>query len=273
MKAQYSGILYEKEYMPLLHQIHRTYTHRLGPGEMPGKRKDTERVYGILVPHSPYALAGPGMAWGYKLLSEHYFPETYVFLIPDTQGLYDKVMLVNESIETLFGVCSVDSAFADALLATTLVSSLKESSEFALEIQIPFLQEASRDRLKVLKIIPLIVPVCQNLPQLAEALVKIKKDIVVIIASDLCGGSFVEDVDGSYFGYDKQLLRYILHFDTEGFAHALEKHKLSLLGEGALVLGMEILKQLAVPQGEILNYYNSSEMASSEAKSFVSLVF
>ncbi|HIH15072.1 MAG: hypothetical protein QT08_C0017G0005 [archaeon GW2011_AR17] len=273
MKAQYSGIFYEKEYMPLLHQIHRSYTHRLGPGEMPGKRKDTERVYGILVPHSPYALAGPGMAWGYKLLSEHYFPECYVLLLPDTKGLYDKAMLAQDSFETVFGVCSLDTAFADALLATGFVSVLKENPEFPLEIQIPFLQEASRDRLKILKILPLIVPRCQNLHQLAEALVKIKRDIVVIIASDFCGGNFVADSEGNYFGYDKQLLKYILHFDTEGFAHALEKHKLHFVGEGALLLGMEILQQLSVPQGEILNYYTSSEVASSEEKSFVSLVF
>lgn len=274
MYAQYAGILYEKEFMPLLQQIHRSYSHRLGPGDLPGKRKDTERVYGVLVPHSPYAVAGPGMAWGYKLLSEHYFPETYVLLVPDTQNIYTQVVLVQEDIETVFGICVVDRAFSEKLLAQGIVSGVDDVQEFALELQILFLQQASRDRAKVLKVLPLIVPAQGNFSLLAEALLKIKKDIVVVIASDFHQDSSALGQEGGFVGDDKYLIRSLLHLDRFAFERSLEKYALSFLGRGALSLGVEILKKMGVSQGEIVNYYSSSEVSAvDEGRSFVSLVF
>ncbi len=268
LKPLYSGINYEKEYVPLLTEIHRSYTHRLGPGELPGRRKDTERIYAVVVPHSSYAFAGPGMAWGYKMLSEHYFPETYVLLIPSSKE-NSPICVVDEDFESAFGVCFVDNIFVNKLLETGLVSRAENVDELALELQIPFLQQASRDRLKLLKVLPLIVS-SSSLKKLAETLVQIKKDIVVIIASDFVIGASSE---GDLIGHDKQLIQYILRFDIGGFEKYIEKHNISLPSKNVFSLGIEILKQLGVNQGEVVNYYNSGEIGSEESKSFVSLVF
>ncbi len=265
-KPLYSGIHYEKEYVPLLTQIHKFYTHRLGPGELSTRRKDTERVYGVVVPHSSYALAGPGMAWGYKLLSEHYFPDTYVLLLP---GIQEQTCVFDEDFESAFGLCSVDSLFAQRLLETGLVCRAEQVENLAVELQIPFLQQASRDRLKLLKVLPLFVSSSSSLEKLAEELVRIKKDIVLVMASDFIG-AFLQ---GDFSGHDKQLIQYLLRFDTDGFERYLEKHGLSLPSKGVFVLGIEVLKQLGVSQGEVVNYYTAAEMGSQEAKSFVSVVF
>jgi len=264
-KPLYSGVYYEKEYVPFLTQIHKCYTHRLGPGELSGRRKDTERLYAVVVPHSSYALAGPGMAWGYKLLSEHYFPETYVLLLP---GIQEKTCIIDEAFESSFGVCSVDTDFAQKLVDTGLVSCAEHVEDIALELQIPFLQQASRDRISLLKVLPLFVS-SSSLQKIAEELVRIKKDIVVILASDFVGGSS----QGDFSGHDKQLIHSLLRFDADGFERYLEKHDLSLPSKDVFLLGIEILKQLGVSQGEVVNYYTAAEMGSQEAKSFVSVVF
>lgn len=264
----FSGIQYEKEYVPLLTQIHSWYTHRLGPGEMGEKRKDTERVYGIIVPHSSFRFGGPAMAWGYKVLSEHYFPETYVLLLPDLLHK-EGIFVLNEDFTSPFGICSVDHTFAQKLLDTGLVHLAESTSTLSFELQILFLQQASRDRTKLLKILPLFVS-SASFQKVAETLVSLKKDIVVICASDFIGGISEK---GEFSLHDKQLIQYLIRLDSDSFARYLEKQSISFLSKDVLVFGIEILKQLGVTQGEIVNYYTAAEISSQGKESFVTLVF
>ena len=273
IKSLYSGILYEKGYVHLLNQIHTCYEHPLGPRKLPEKRVG-DRVYGVVVPYSSYVVSGPCAAWSYKLLAEHYFPETYVLLVPDTSGTFVNYVTVTDDFETPFGICYIDRAFAQALLDTGIVSRARDVQEFALEVQLPFLQHACRDKVKQLQILPLIVPHTHNVDRVAQELVKIKKDIVVIVASHLSLQNSSSLSEEELSAQDLAIVQYILDFDVEGLEHFVRKNKGTLPGIYALILGLHILKQLGVQQGELLHHYRSSLLISGQgSEGFASMVF
>ena len=274
IKPLYSGILYEKGYVSLLNQIHRCYEHPLGPRQLPEKRKEGQRVYGIVVPYTSYAVSGPCAAWGYKMLAEHYFPETYVVLVPDTSGTFVNYVTVGEDFETSFGVCQIDRPFVQALLDTGIVSRARDVQEFSLEVQLPFLQHASRDKLRQLKIVPILVPHSHNVEKLAELIVDIKKDIVVIIASHFSPQGSTSLSEEELSAQDLALVQYVLDFDVEGLESFVTKNKGDMPGVHALILGLHILKYLGVHQGELLHHYRSSLLVPGKgSEGFVSMVF
>lgn len=273
IKALYAGVLYKKGYVALLNQIHGCYEHSLGPRRLPDRRKHGERVYSVVVPYSSYTISGPCAAWSYKMLAEHYFPETYVLLLPDTQGVFVNYVTVVDDFETAFGVCSIDRPFVQALLDTGIVSRTRDVQEFALEVQLPFLQQACRDRLAQLKIVPLIIPHSYNVEMLAKEVVKIKKDIVIIMASHFSvQNTFLSEEELS--AQDLALVQYILDFDIARLEHFVRKNKGNMPGVYPLILGLHILKELGVHQGELLHHYRSSLLVSGNgSEGFVSMVF
>lgn len=278
---KYAGRLYEGEYVRLDEQMSACYDHSLGPGDLPLRRKEA-RMYGLVVPCSPYSLSGPCAAWAYKLLAESYFPETYVLLLPDTKGVFVNYVTCLEDFQTVFGSCSVDKPFAQALLQTGIVSRAETIDEVALELQLPFLLHACRDRIQDIRILPIVVPHSHNIEKLAEEIVRIKKDIVILIVSDFTpyGPQYLYtpykySVDDEIQNVDLSLVKFLLNFDSEALLKFVKRYTIPLPGKDALVLGIEILKQLGVREGELLSYYRSSDISSEKENSvgFASLVF
>lgn len=281
MKLTYSNILFPEDYDPLIKDIEACFQHRLGPGDLPTKRKE-DRIYGVLVPHSLYKFSGPCAAWAYKMIAENYFPETFVILFPDNSGKFVNYATILEDIETVFGTCYVDKQIGRVLVEQGIVTLAKEFREFSFELQLPFLQHMCKDRIHDLKILPIVVPHSNNAEKLAEEIVKVKKDIVVIIVSELTtfGVNFMYqpfkyNIDDSVNSQDMTLIKYIMDFDTEGFSRYVRKNKIPIIGKDAVVVGLEILKKLEIKKGELLSYYRSTEIDGDENNfvSYSSLVF
>ncbi len=281
MKLAYSGILFPEDYDPLIKEVESCFQHKLGPGDLPTKRKE-DRIYGILVPHSLYKFSGPCSAWAYKTIAENYFPETFVILFPDTSGKFINYATILEDIETVFGTCYVDKQIGRVLVEQGIVTLANNFREYSFELQLPFLQHMCKDKIHDVKILPIIIPHSFNAGKLAEEIIKIKKDLVVIMVSELTafGANFLYqpfkyNIDESVNGQDMALIKFILDFDSEGFFKYVKKNKIPMPGKDAVVVGIELLKQLGVKKGELLSYYRSNEIDDDKENfvSYSSLVF
>jgi len=124
ISLSYAGMFYEKEYVPLMKQLDSVYKHKLGPGDLPTRRKE-EKIHGIIVPHEHYSLSGPCAAWAYKLLAEHKFPQTFLLLVPDQTGNLLNYATCLEDFETAFGICKCDQEVAKALIDSGIVTEKK----------------------------------------------------------------------------------------------------------------------------------------------------
>ncbi|MBL7051592.1 MAG: AmmeMemoRadiSam system protein B [Nanoarchaeota archaeon] len=281
IKSSFAGKYYEKDYVNLMNQINELYESKLGPGDLATSRKD-EKLFGILVPHDYYSLSGACSAWAYKVLAESKFPKTYVILIPDQSGTVVNYLTCLDDFETEFGVCKLDKEFAEKLLESGIVSKTDSIDEQALEVQLPLLQHACKDRINDIKILPIVVPSAHNFEILAKKIVEIEKDIVVIIVSNFTkyGNKFLftpfkYNIKECLEGLDLGMIRLILNLDSEIFLKNVRKNKIQVSGSFSVALGLNILKLLGSEEGELLSYYKSSSINKDEENtiSYFSFIF
>jgi len=273
IKSFFDGMLYKRDSEELGIQIESLYKSEFGPGNLPSKRKEN-RVYGVVVPYSQYDYSGAAMAWAYKILAESYFPETYVILVPDTKGAFVNYVTVFDDFETPFGVCKVDLEFARNLIDLGLVSFTSELNEFTLEVQLPFLMHSCKDRISDLKILPIIVPNLHNYDKLVEEILKLKKDIVVIVASEMSPYGlkymylpFMENVEENISKQDMVLMKNMINFEYEIYLKFIQKNRIPILGKNCVVLGLELIKSLGSSSGELMCYYRSSQVNNDDNNS------
>jgi AmmeMemoRadiSam system protein B len=273
LKSLFDGVLYKENSEELQEQINSLHESEFGPGSMSVKRGES-RVYGIIVPYSQYSFAGAAMAWGYKLIAESYFPETYVIIVPDSKGSFVNYVTVFDDFETVFGVCKVDLELARNLIAQGVVSLTSNLQEFSLEVQLPMLMNASKDRINDLKILPIVVPNLNNYEILIEEILKLKKDIVVIIAAEMSPYGlkymylpFMEEIDENISKQDMNLIKSLVDFDTESYLRFVQKNRIPILGKNCVVLGVQLIKQLGCGSGELVCYYRSSHLNNDDSNS------
>ncbi len=270
IRPRYAGQLYAQEYVQLMKQLDASYQHDLGPGDLPTRRTE-ESILGVIVPHSHVELSGACAAWAYKMVAEHALPKTFVVLVPDHSGSFVNYATVLEDFETAFGVLKVDKELAEALIADGIVSRTSSLSEPALEVQLPFLQHACKDRLHDLRILPLVVPHSHNAEALAARLLELRNDVVVLVASNFTrfGPKFVYqpfryNIEESLNNLDMSLVRFLSQGDVQGFLKYVKKHKVQVSAPHAVAVGLTLLSQLGVSEGELLSYYKSSALLDDQ---------
>ncbi len=281
IKASFAGKYYENDYVTLMNQINNLYESQLGPGDLATSRKD-EKLAGILVPHDFYSYSGACAAWAYKILAESKFPDTFLILVPDQTGTVINYLTCLEDFETEFGVCKVNRELAHELLESGIVSKADEINEQALEVQLPFLMHACKDRIKDIKILPIIVPSLHNFEALSKKIVELNKNIVVIMVSNFTkyGNKFLYtpfkyNVKESLEGLDLGMIKQIINLDSEIFLKNVKKNKVQVSGTYSVALGLNILKLLGCESGELLSYYKSSSINKDEENtiSYFSFIF
>jgi len=273
IKSFFDGILYKRDSEQLNEQIEYLFKGEFGPGNLPSKRGEN-RVYGVIVPYSQYTYSGSAMAWAYKILAESYFPETYVILVPDTKGTYVNYVTVFDDFQMPFGTCKVDLEFARNLVDLGLVSFTSDLQEFALETQLPMLMYSAKDRINDLKILPIIVPNLNNYEKLIEEILNLKKDIVVIIASEMSPYGlnymylpFMENIEENISKQDMILIKSMINFETENYLKFVQKNRIPIIGKNCVVVGLELIKNLGCIYGELMCYYRSSQLNNDDNNS------
>ena len=279
IKPVYADKLYKGDFEQLARQIGACYTNELGPGDLPTKRNNPQ-LKAIIVPHHNYELSGPCMAWAYKEIAEATFPKRFILLFPDTTGTHFDYATTEEDFETILGVVQTDKEFIQKLLSKGIVKKTDSIKEHSIEVQLPFLQYSNKDKIKEIKIIPIICPTTTNYQELAEQILEISKDFTIICATNLTSYGikyaytpFKFNIKDSIKRIDKEALNYVLNYQPEELLRFANRTKTTISGTKPLTLAIEILKQLNA-KPEVVCYYNSTKIIEDENQiSFTSVIF
>ncbi|MGV8141579.1 MAG: AmmeMemoRadiSam system protein B [Candidatus Woesearchaeota archaeon] len=283
-KALYAGQFYEKDEYALDKQITECFEGKNGPGALPlNKRSGT--IKAIIAPHAGYIYSGPCAAWAYKEVAEAEYADVYVILGPNHAGTGNALSM--QGYETPFGVARVDQEFAKALLEKN--TELKEDDEahmqeHSIEVQIPFLQFATKDNMHGLKIVPIILSDIDYAKlglDLKETIIESGKKVVIIVSSDFTHYGhnyhyipFSGDVKKNLYDMDGKYLDTIKNLDANGFLGLIDEKQGTVCGAFPIAVLLKSLKDAKV---ELLHYYTSADLDEESnyknAVSYAAMVF
>lgn len=286
-KAVVAGMFYEDSFDRLNKQIEDCFHSKFGPGDLPVSRGN-KRLFGVISPHAGYLYSGPCQAWSYKEIAENKFPSTFVILGPDHSGYGEEFSLMKDGKwETPIGAVKINKSLALELIDKCDFikdNALAHQFEHSIEVQLPFLQFASQDRIKDIEILPISMTnydydMCRELGRL---IAKLDKNIVVIASSDFTHY-------GAGYGYmpfssnekenmkklDGGAIEFIKKLDSKGFFEYKEEKQATICGYGAIVAAIEAVSSLGAKKGELLQYYTSGDVAEdySNAVGYASMGF
>lgn len=268
-----AGQFYESGFEKLDKQIMDCFKSKLGPGDMPVQRSNRKITHGVVSPHAGYPFSGPAAAWVYKEIAESKFPAVYIVIGPNHTGRGTaQISTTLANWEMPFGKVECDRGFARELISKCdfvkddLTAHAKEHS---IEVQLPFLQFANKDKLKDIKILPLCVnnydlDICRVL---GDTIADIQEDVCVIASSDFTHYGpnynytpFLHNIKDSIYGLDGGAIEFIKKMDTKGFLEYVKKKKATICGAGPIAICMEIMKNLGIKKGQLMNYYTSGDV-------------
>jgi hypothetical protein len=274
-KNIFEGVFYEADFEKLDEEINRCFISRFGPGDLPIKRY--KKIKGIRSPCDKYKLSGGGMAWSYKEIAEAEFAKTYVILGMNSKKLGRKFACSLENWESVFGDVKVDVELANKLMEKTELKVDEELHirESSIEVQLPFLQFVNKDRLKEIKILPILIN-CEDYEELKKfgEVLGSFKDIIIIMSSDFSEVNenykpFEHNLKESVYDMDKKGMKLICELKSKEFFD-FKKEK-NIKGGDTIIVGMEAVKT----KGRLLHYYSSGDV-NEDYENFVgygSLVF
>ena len=274
----FAGAFYEKGFNQLDKQINQCFLHEKGPGELPIDKRTT-KLKAIIAPHAGYMYSGPCAAWAYKDLAEAEFPDVYIIIGPNHASNGD--WLSTDMWKTPFGEIRVDKDLAKALLKQNDQLKINEHAhqqEHSIEVQLPFLQFATKDKMHELKILPIIVDHELDYHKLAldlkEALLETDRKAVFIVSSDFTHFGrdykyipFSENVRQKIYDLDKEAIEFIKKMDAEGFVKFNFDKISTICGQVPIAV---LLRSIKADKINMEQYYTSADITDGDYKSSVS---
>lgn len=226
-----------------------------------GMQADQKPVLGAVVPHAGYIYSGNTAAHVYSMLPE---ADTFVLLGPNHTGYGSGVSVSGEKWSTPLGEVDSDIEFIKALPKRIIdTDETAHKYEHSIEVQLPFLQHLFSDFK--------IVPVCMGMQdeetaldvgmELAEAVRKVNKKVVIIASSDFSHykPDKVAREDDAYF------IRSILDLDIPGFYRKLYERNASVCGYGPIAAMLTASKALGAKKGTLVKYSTSGDITGDLA--------
>jgi len=212
-------------------------------------------VLGAIVPHAGYIYSGNTAAYVYSALPR---ADTYVLLGPNHTGHGSPVSVSGETWSTPLGEVSSDSEFIKALPKRIIdLDETAHKYEHSIEVQLPFLQHRFPDFR--------IVAVCMGMQdeetaldvgmELAEAVRKVRKKIVIIASSDFTHYR----PDKTARENDAYYINSILELDIPGFYRKLYERNASVCGYGPIAAMLTATKALGAKKATLLKYSTSGD--------------
>lgn len=270
-EAIVAGQFYADEFSALDKQINECFEGAKGPGTTPLKRNPKRRVRAVIVPHAGYLYSGECAAWAYKEIAESEMPDVYIIIGPSHSGM--PTCISKDDWKTPLGIVKTDKGFCDEFekVSGILSNTQAHMTEHSIEVQLPFLQFASKDNLQSLKIMPLMVSKDIAFEDIAESIRKTekltKKKAVIIISSDFTHFGrnyhyvpFSQNVDQQIYDQDNTAADLIIKKDIKGFIEFLNKTHATICGYYGILILMSLIKQEDC-KGELLNYYTSADIS------------
>ncbi len=266
-KPSFAGIFYPSNFQKLESQIKGSFTHKLGPGELPINQRKGE-IKAIIVPHAGYVYSGACAAWAYKELAEATLPD--VFLIIGTGHSTPLTCLSKDNFETPFGIVKNDTNLA-SLLEKQGIKDYKTAheEEHSIEVQLPFLQLACKKYMKEIKFVPVVIG--QEDPgmiteKINNALNEYNKNVMIIVSSDFTHYGenygytpFVYNIKEEMYNMDKKAIKFILDMDSEGFIKQCDDTGATICGRNAIAVMLKLFEDKG-HKASLLQYYTSGDI-------------
>lgn len=279
VKAQFAGQFYEEKDYALEKQITACFEDKNGPGDLPvNERKN--KIKAIIAPHAGYMYSGPCAAWAYKEIAEAEFADIYIIIGPNHSGNGNFIAL--SGYETPFGLARTDKEFASMLLEKNDELKADDSAfkyEHSVEVQIPFLQFVTKDKMHQLKILPIIlssdIDIAKFALDLKETIIESGKNIVIIISSDFTHYGrnyhyvpFSTDVKNKIYEMDRKAIEFIEKFDADGWLEYVQNNFMTVCGFIPIAVLLKTIKPCKV---RLEHYYTSADLdPDSDYKNSVS---
>jgi len=223
-------------------------------------------VFVLILPHAGYGFSGETAAYGYKLIKGKPY-KTVVILGTSHQHSFNGVSVYPEgSFRTPLGDLEIDSEFTKLLLNKDPDIGFNEeafSKEHSVEVQLPFLQKT----LSAFRIVPIVVgdctlATCQKLADLLKEAIGARKDVLVVVSTDLYHGYDYEENEV----VDNLTLSYIKNMDSDGLYNGLREGKLQACGGFGAVSAIILAKESGYNQAKLLQYTNSAQVTGNKTK-------
>jgi AmmeMemoRadiSam system protein B len=283
-KAAFSGQFYEHNEQELDKQITECFEGKNGPGSLPLSKR-SGKIKAIIAPHAGYSYSGPCAAWAYKEVAEAEFADVYIILGPNHSSTGNAISM--EGYETPFGVARVDQEFVKALLEKNDEIKLDEEAhaqEHSIEVQIPFLQFATKDNMHGLKIVPILVHDLDYVKlglDLKETILDSGKKVVIIASSDFTHYGhnyhyipFSTDVKKNIYARDQKAIDFIEKLDADRFIGYMDETQGTICGAFPIAVLLKTLKDAKV---ELLQFYTSADLEEDSnyknSVSYAAIVF
>lgn len=271
-KAIFAGQFYEKNEQELDKQITECFEGKNGPGALPLSKR-TKTIKAIIAPHAGYHYSGACAAWVYKEIAESEFADVYIIIGPNHSGSGNAISM--QGYETPFGLARVDQEFAKALLEKNPELTIDETaheSEHSIEVQIPFLQFATKDKMHELKIVPIILNQIDYAKlglDIKELILESGKKVIIIVSSDFTHYGreyhyipFSTDIKKNIYDRDKKAIDFIQALNADGFLGYMDETQGTVCGAFPIAV---LLKSLKKSKVELLQYYTSADLEEDEA--------
>jgi AmmeMemoRadiSam system protein B len=185
-----------------------------------------------------------------------------------------------QGYETPFGLARVDHEFANTLLEKNtdlVVDEEAQMGEHSIEVQVPFLQFATKDKMHELKILPIMLGGIDYNKlglDLKETILESGKKVIIIVSSDFTHYGhnyhhipFSADVKKNIYDTDRKAIDFIEKLDADGFMSYVEENMMTICG--ALPIAV-LLKTLKSSKVKLEQYYTSADLEENipEAKQY-----
>jgi MEMO1 family protein len=285
-KTVVAGEFYEGNFETLNKQIEECFYSKKGPGDLPAKRTD-KKIKAIIAPHAGYFFSGACAAWSYMEIAESKFPDAFLILGPNHYGIGSGVSI--EDWETPLGIVRTHKELIKGIVQNTDLKIKEENhvSEHSIEVQLPLLQFANKDRMQDIRIIP--VAIGQDLEfekigkQLYDFFKKTNKEIVIIISSDFTHYGrnyhyvpFSTDIPERITALDKGAIDLLMNLDTKGFRDYINNTGITICGYMPILVFLAMMDNSEIkPRANLLMHYTSGDLLGDykNSVSYVSMSF
>jgi hypothetical protein len=271
-KTVYAGQFYEHNEQALDKQITECFEGKNGPGSLP-LFKRSGKIQAVIVPHAGYQYSGPCAAWAYKEIAESEFADIYIIIGPNHSSTINAITM--EGYETPFGIARVDQEFVKLLLEKNdelKIDDEAHAQEHSIEVQIPFLQFATKDNTENvhgngLKIVPILIHEIDYAKlglDLKETILESGKKVVIIVSSDFTHYGhnyhyipFSTDVKKKLYEMDGKFIEFIKNLNADAFLGYIDETQGTVCGAFPIAVLLKTLKHAKI---ELLQYYTSADL-------------
>ncbi len=228
------------------------------------KEKISGEIIALVSPHAGYMYSGQVAAYAFKLVQGMKF-DAVVVVAPSHRAMFQGASVYDRgAFETPLGMIPVDKPLCRKIMEGSdflRFAPQGHAQEHALEVQLPFLQEA----LGGFSLVPIVIgdQSFQNCQKVGQAIARGARGqkILLVASTDL---SHFHPYDRAV-KIDRVILDHLRDFDPGKLAMDLEAGKGEACGGGPVVAVMIAAKGLGANHSKVLEYRNSGDVTGDRS--------